>query len=476
MQNAPSKNRTKLDMTHGPIMKLVVLFAIPMVIGNILQQLYTTVDTLVIGNYCGHTSIAAIGTSSQPLEVFMCIFMGIGGGVSILVSVYTGAQNTEKLNRVVRGAVTFTYLAAIPLTILGILLTPAILRLMQVPADTWDLALLYIRIVFLGLLGNMGYNMNAGILRGLGDSTASLVFLVVSCITNIVLDFAFVAGLHMDVAGAALATVIAMYLSWIASILYLLKKYPFIPFTILPRLTNLETMKEILSMGLPLGLNNSLYTMGHIILQSLINTQGSEFMAGASVAGKIMGVSSVATASFSAAMSTFAGQNYGAKDYIRLRQGARRVPVFSAMITISLGIIMYVAGPYMVQWFTDDPLAMEYALLFLHIQIPFQWCFGVLNCVLNLANGIGAVKFSTVINLLMLWAVRIPSAWIISRFIDGHYVNAGVSISFTFGMIASLFFFRSKHWKEVKRLAAIQLTDSQKGVSEQYEGSKMGVL
>jgi putative MATE family efflux protein len=476
MQNAPSKNKTKLDMTHGPIMKLVVLFAIPMVIGNILQQLYTTVDTLVIGNYCGHTSIAAIGTSSQPLEVFMCVFMGIGSGVSILVSVYTGAKNTEKLNSVVRGAVAFTYLAAIPLTILGILLTPAILRMMQVPADTWDLAVLYIRIVFLGLLGNMGYNMNAGILRGLGDSTASLVFLVVSCITNIVLDFLFVAGFHMDVAGAALSTVIAMYLSWFASIIYLLKKYPYIPFTILPRTASLDIMKEIMSMGLPLGLNNSLYTVGHIILQSLINTQGSEFMAGASVAGKIMGVGSVATASFSAAMSTFAGQNYGARDYIRLRQGARRVPVFSAMITITLGIIMYTAGPYMVHWFTDDPLTMEYALLFMHIQIPFQWCFGVLNCVLNLANGIGAVRFSTVVNLLMLWAVRIPSAYLISRFINGHYVNAGVSISFTFGMIASLFFFRSKHWKEVKRLAVIQEQDSQKGVTDEYEKRQMGIL
>ena len=198
MKAISTKKETKLDMTHGPIMKLVILFAIPMVIGNILQQLYTTVDTLVIGNFCGHTSIAAIGTSSQPLEVFMCIFMGIGSGVSILVSRCTGAGNREELQKIINGATSFTYLVAIPLTAVGIILTPAILHLMQVPADTWDPAVLYIRIVFLGLLGNMGYNMNAGILRGLGDSVASLVFLVISCLTNVVLDFVFVAGFGMD--------------------------------------------------------------------------------------------------------------------------------------------------------------------------------------------------------------------------------------------------------------------------------------
>ena len=454
MKAISTKKETKLDMTHGPIMKLVILFAIPMVIGNILQQLYTTVDTLVIGNFCGHTSIAAIGTSSQPLEVFMCIFMGIGSGVSILVSRCTGAGNREELQKIINGATSFTYLVAIPLTVVGIALTPAILHLMQVPADTWDPAVLYIRIVFLGLLGNMGYNMNAGILRGLGDSVASLVFLVISCLTNVVLDFVFVAGFGMDVSGAAFATIIAMYLSWFASILYIKKKYPEITFRILPRRPRKETMHEIISLGLPLGMNNSLYTVGHIVLQSLINTQGSEFMAGASVCGKIMGVSSIATASFSAAMCTFAGQNYGAGNYERLRQGARRIPAFSALITISLGIIMFIAGPHMVHWFTDDPLTTEYALLILHIQLPFQWCFGVLNCILNLANGIGDVKFSTVVNLLMLWAVRIPSAYLIATFIDGHYVSAGVSISFTFGIIASLFYFTTNSWKEVRRKAA----------------------
>ena len=310
--------------------------------------------------------------------------------------------------------------------------------------------------MFLGLLGNMGYNMNAGILRGLGDSTASLVFLVISTLTNIVLDTVFIAVLKMDVAGAALATVIAMYLSWAASIIYIKKKYPELPFTVLPGYLDKEMLGKVLETGLPLGFNNSVYTVGHIMLQSLINTQGSHFMAGTSVSGKIMGISSIAIASFAAAMSTFAGQNYGAKNYARLRRGGRIVPLYSALITFALGSIMYAQAEPLVRLFTKDPQSVYYALLCLRMQLPFQWCFCVLNTVLNLANGIGGVKYSTAVNILMLWAVRIPSAFIIAHFYDGHYVTFGVSISFMFGMTAALTFYRSERWKEVVKLARRQ--------------------
>lgn len=445
------KSRTKLDMTQGPIMKLVILFALPIIASNVLQQFYTIMDTLIIGNFCGATSIAAIGTSSQPVEVFMCVFMGIGGGVSILVSMHTGSKDDESLRKTVKTSVSFTYITAIPLAVLGIILTPVILRFMNVPDDTWDLAVLYIRIVFVGLLGNMGYNMNAGVLRGLGDSSSTLLFLIISSVTNIVLDLLFVAGFGMDVAGAAIATIIAMYLSWFSSVIYIIRKYPHIEFSFLPKGIDRESLKNILKLGLPLGFNNSLYTVGHILLQTLINLQGSAFMAGASVAGKIMGVSSVAISSFSQAMSTFAGQNFGARDYRRLKKGGRIVPLYSALITMSLGIVMYIFAPQLVGFFTKDGMAIKYALICVHIQIPFQWCFCVLNTILNLANGIGAVRYSTVVNLLMLWAVRIPSAYLIATFWDGHYVTGGVSISFVFGMLAALLFYRSSHWARICR-------------------------
>ena len=160
----------KIDMTTGHIMKNIILFAIPIIIGNVLQQLYTTVDAIVIGKYCGDTSLAALGTSSQPVEVLLCVFLGIGTGVSILISQYTGARKSGKVVSVCGTSITFIYIVGIPIGILGWFAAPYILEFMKVPQDVWNAALIYTRVVFLGTLGNLGYNMNAGILRGLGDS------------------------------------------------------------------------------------------------------------------------------------------------------------------------------------------------------------------------------------------------------------------------------------------------------------------
>ena len=158
----------KIDMTTGHIMKNIILFAIPIIIGNVLQQLYTTVDALVIGKYCGDTSLAAVGTSSQPVEVLLCVFLGIGTGVSILISQYAGAKESDKVVSICGTSITFIYIIGIPVGILGWFAAPYILEFMNVPQNVWDAALIYTRLVFLGTLGNLGYNMNAGILRGLG--------------------------------------------------------------------------------------------------------------------------------------------------------------------------------------------------------------------------------------------------------------------------------------------------------------------
>ena len=256
------KAAKKIDMTQGSIMKRVLLFALPICVGNVLQQLYGTVDTLVIGNFCGSVSLAAVGTSSQPVEILLCVFLGLGTGVSILVSQFTGRGDMESLKEIGATAISFLFLCSIPLTIIGQFAGPAVLRFMQVPDDTWELANAYISIIFFGTLGNMGYNMNAGILRGMGDSNASLLFLIVSCVVNIVLDLLFVAGMGMDVPGAALATTIAMYCSWLFSIVYIRKKYPEFGFTYLPHRMNRRMLGSIVAIGLPLGLNSSIYSVG----------------------------------------------------------------------------------------------------------------------------------------------------------------------------------------------------------------------
>ncbi|MBO5337834.1 MAG: MATE family efflux transporter [Lachnospiraceae bacterium] len=442
-------SKKKIDMTKGSIMKLVILFALPICAGNILQQLYTTVDTLIVGNFCGSISLAAIGTSSQPVEMLLCIFIGIGAGVSILVSQYTGSGESEKLKRLIATATSFLYICAIPLSIIGLFVGPLVLKFMQVPEDTFVSAVSYLRIIFLGTLGNMGYNLNAGILRGVGDSRSTLFFLLISCIVNIVLDLVFIAIFHMDVAGAALATIIAMFASWFCSIIYIKQKYPELAFSFLPKYLDKRMLRDIIEVGLPLGLNNSIYSIGHILMQSLVNLQGSTFIAACSVAGKITGIANVAINSFSSAATTFSGQNLGAGNYDRLKKGSLHIPLFSGLVTCTAGLIMTAFSPILLGFFTPDPAVLELAVLYVRVVLPFTWCFGVFNGIISFVNGLGEVKYPTIVNMLMLWAVRIPVAYFINYFIDGKYIMACFPISFAFGMTCMLFYYRTKRWKKI---------------------------
>lgn len=442
------RSSARIDLTQGPILRLALLFALPLCLGNVLQQLYSTVDTLVISNYCGTNSLAAIGTSSQPVEILLCIFIGIGSGVSILVAQHAGAGLTDRLRVTVRSASTFLYLCALPVTVLGILMGPAILRLMQVPEETLPYAVTYMDIIFAGTLASMGYNTNAGILRGLGDSRSTLYFLLISCGTNIVLDLLFVAGFGWDVTGAALATVIAQYLSWFLSAAYLAHRYPEAGYTLRPTRIEAASLRAILRVGLPLGLNNSIYSIGHLVLQLLINTQGATFMAACSVASRVNSMANVAITSLSSAATTFSGQNLGAGRYERLRRGCWRLPILSGALSLAMGLCLTVfAGPVL-SIFAPEAEVMVLAVRFLRVVSPFFWLYAVFNTMISFVNGMGIVRYPTVVNILMLWGIRIPAALLIQRFVDGTYIMAAYPISFAFGLLMMLCYYLTPGWKD----------------------------
>ncbi len=440
----------KLDMTTGPIMSRILIFALPIVIGNILQYLYTTVDTLVIGQYCDHTAIASVGTSSQPIEVLLCVFLGIGTGVSILISQHAGAGDDTAVKNACKTAVSFVYLCGIPVSILGWFAAPLLLKLMEVPADSWDNALLYTRIVLCGATGNIGYNMNAGILRGFGDSKASLYFLAISAAVNIILDYVLVAYVGMGVPGVALATAIAMAFAWIVSIIYIRRRYPDLEFSVFPRGIVNSEMKRIISIGVPIGLNNSLFSLGHVALQTLINEQGSVFMAGWSIAGRVTGLSNMAITGISAAATTYSGQNYGAGRIDRLREGQFIIPLADGGITLGFGLFFMMLRMPILSLFTQDAEVLALAGRNVVIMLSCQWMYAVFNAISCIVNGTGRVKYTTVINLTMLWAVRVPAAYLISRLISGRQVMFCFPISFGYGMLCMIAYFAfSPSWKKL---------------------------
>jgi putative MATE family efflux protein len=422
-------------------------------VGNILQQLYGTVDTLVVGNFCDSAALAAVGTATQPMEILLCVFLGIGNGASILVSQEMGRRNADGLRMLVRTAVWFLYLCAIPVTILAMFVGPALLRLMQVPADAFDYAVLYLRITALGTLGNLGYNMNAGILRGLGDSRSTLLLLLISCLTNIVLDVAFVAVLGMGVAGAALATTIALYLSWLTSILYARRNYEGLQFPLLPHGYDKAQLAAILKVGVPLGLNNSLYSVGHVAVQAVYNMQGSVFVAGCSIAGRVTGIAGIAITSFSSAAVVFAGQNLGAGNYRRLQRGVVQITCAAGVVTLLIGLVATVFCRPLLGLFSSDPAVLDAAVRYTWWVLPFIWTYAVFNCMMSFVNGTGAVKYTTVVNLLILWAVRIPAAYILHALGYGTSSMACVSLSYAVGLVAMLGYFLTPEWGKLRRKA-----------------------
>ena len=449
-----SQNRG-VNMTEGPILRPVTLFALPICLGSILQLLYSTVDSIVIGNFCGASSLAAVGTSAQPVEVILCLFLGISSGVTILVSQALGRGDLARQRQVTRNASFFLFVSALPLTLIGVVCGPLLLRLMAVPEDAFPRAVSYIRIVFLGTLGNLGYNLNAGLLRGLGDSRATLMFLLVSCVVNIILDLVFVALLGLDVTGAAAATAIAMYVSWLCSVRYLRRRYPELGYRVLPHGHDGATLRDMVRIGLPLGLNTSVFSLGHMAMQTLVNLQGSAFVAACTIGGKINGITSVTINAFANATTSFAGQNLGAGRYDRLYRGGRMIPFVNGAMGLAFGLAFTAVCRPLLRLFTGDPAVLEQAATYVRIVLPLTWPFAVYNGIMSFSNGIGRVRYPTVVTALMLWAVRIPSAWLINRFWDGHMIIASYPISFMFGMLAMLPFYLTKPWRGIREKGSL---------------------
>jgi putative MATE family efflux protein len=295
----------------------------------------------------------------------------------------------------------------------------------------------------------MGYNMNAGVLKGLGDSRSSLWFLFISCVFNIFLDLLFVAVFANGVAGVALATVLSQYLSWIISIIYIKKKHPELEYSVMWKKPDPVHVKNIVRIGLPLGFNTAIYSVGHLFVQALINTQGSQFMAGCSVATKVIGIANVAVSALSSAGATFSGQNYGARNIGRLKAGHMAIPLMSGAVTLVTESLVVIFRYPLLRLFSDDPTVVEYAAMYT-MCVSLSYCiYAVFNGIINYAHGLGEVRYPLIINMLALWAVRIPSAWLISRFWDGKLVVLCYPISFVFGLTCMLMFYRTKKWKGI---------------------------
>lgn len=333
-----------LDLTQGSIIRGILLFSGPLIVGNIFQQLYNTVDSVIAGNYIGKPALAAIGSSNSLINLIIGLFMGIATGAGVVIAQYYGAKNEEKMQWAVHTSIVLSIIGGIILTAVGVTMTPQILRWMGTPDGVMKEAVVYLRIFFLGSVFNIVYNMGAGILRGVGDSRRPLYYLCATSVANIILDLIFVICFEMGVAGAAIATIISQGISSVLVIGTLMKDKDIYTLCLRKLRLDKRMTRRILVMGVPTGIQTAVISLSNVIVQAYINSFGQDAIAGSSSYMKIDGFIVLPIMSFGMAAMTFTGQNIGAGKLERVKQGAVRTLLVGCIYCSVMSIVLLVFG------------------------------------------------------------------------------------------------------------------------------------
>ena len=438
-----------MDMTSGNPYQLIFSFSIPLLIGNIFQQLYNMVDSIVVGNFVGEKALAAVGTCFPVIFMLVSLFMGIGIGASVMVSQYFGARDYDSIQKTVSTIYTATVVGCIPLTIIGVLVSRPLLLLMKVPDDgTLEMAEIYMIVIFIGIVGTLGFNINSGILQGLGDSRTSLFFLMIATIINIILDLLFTLAFHWGTMGVALATIIAQICSWIFGIFFINRRFSFLKIRPLSFHFDRQIFAKAMKLGIPSGIQQALFSIGIMAMQSLVNSYGSNFMAGFNGANKLDSFAFMPIQSFASAVTTYTGQNIGAGKVDRVKSGVRAGIVLSVGFSIGIGLIVYPLSGVLMQMFNRNPEIISSGVNYLHCVLPFYSILAMMFLLNAVQRGAGETLVPLFSSLISLWLARVPCAYAISYLFGPEYMYLSYAVGWILGLAITYFFFRRGKWKE----------------------------
>ena len=391
-------------MTEGPIAGAIIRFAVPLFLGNLFQQMYNSVDSLIVGNFLGNSALAAVSATGTLIQLMIGFFQGVFLGAGVLVARYFGAQLDDPLRRAIHTTITIALTVGVFLSVVGMLFTPTILGWMGTPQDIFDQTVSYIRVYFAGSLGLILYNACTGIMQAVGDSKHPLFYLVISSLTNVFLDILFIAVFHWGVFSAALATIIAQFLSATLCVIRLSRNKDASRLEFKRLGYDLDMIRQIINFGLPSGLQNSIINFANVIVQSNINSFGTMAVAGCGAYSKIDGFAFLPVTSFNAAMTTFIGQNLGAKQYDRAKRGSRFGLLCSITIAELIGVLLILFGPTLIAAFTNEPEAIRYGLDKLHISAPFFCLLAASHGLAAVLRGAGKAKIPMLV-MLCCWCI-----------------------------------------------------------------------
>lgn len=434
-------------MTEGPIWKRMILFAIPLFLGNLFQQLYNTADSLIVGNFLGSDALAAVSSSGSLIFLMVGFFNGISLGAGVVIARYFGAREKEKVQDAIHTTVAFGIVAGILLTAIGLIMTPTFLRWMGTPADVLKNSVLYFRIYFLGSIAFVLYNIFVGILQSVGDSRHPLIYLIISSVTNVVLDLLFIGVFRFGVGSAAVATILSQFLSAILCLIHLMRCKEDYQIHLKKIRFDFPMLKLIISNGLPSGFQNSIISFANVIVQSNINSFGKMAVAGCGAYSKIEGFGFLPITCFALSLTTFISQNLGARQYERAKKGAKFGVLCSITMAESVGIIIFFTAPYLVAAFNNDPQVVAFGTAQARTITLFYFLLAFSHCIAGILRGAGKSTIPMFVMLICWCIIRVSYITVAVRIIpDIKVIFWAYPITWTLSSILFIIYYFKADW------------------------------
>lgn len=445
------------DMTQGSPAGNLIRFSVPLLIGNLAQQLYSTVDSIVVGQYSeGDSALAAIGASGPILNLLLVLFMGISVGATVMVSQYFGAGEKEKLASTVGTTITATFVSAVVIMIVGPLTTPLLMQMVQAPEDIFTQSCAYLTILFIGIIGPVYYNTISGVLRGLGDSISPLIFLLIACGLNIALDIWFVAFLKMGVAGAAWATIISQAISGALCLLRLLTMRNVVHVSLSHLWPRSTYLRQLIRLGVPSGLTQAVFSLAMLIVQSLTNSMGVDVIAVSTVVMRVDGFAMMPNFTFGTAMTTFTGQNIGAGRVDRVEKGTKDGMKIGLAVSVVLVVAILIFGRSLMTMFTDTERVIDLGMRMMQLLAVGYVAMAVTQILSGVMRGAGDTMTPMWISIITTVVIRVPIAYGLAFLTRTPELTTGspyalfISLlsSWVLGAVITAIFYRKGGWKK----------------------------
>lgn len=435
------------DLTVGKEQKLILQFALPMLLGNIFQLLYNVTDSYVVGRFLGKEALAAVSASFPVLFALISLVIGVATGFTIVIAQYFGAKDLEKVKLAINTMNIFLFVVSLFLTIFGILVSDTILEFINLPKEILPQAESYFDIYLLGLVVFFGFNGISAVLRGLGDSKTPLYFLVISTILNIILDVLFVVVFKLGINSVAYATIISQTVAYVSAIIYLNKKHTIIQFSRFDLSFDGDIFKKALKIGLPSGMQHTFVSLGMVAISGIVNLYGTSVIAAYGVAMRISSFASMPAMNFGAALSTFVGQNIGANKIERVRKGLIATLIMTSIISVVISAIVLLNSKLLMGFFISDADVIFEGSKYLMITGSFYIVFSAMFVISGVLRGAGDTIIPMFISLFALWVIRIPIAYFFSKHFGVEGIWWAEPTSWSVGLILSYIYFKMGKWK-----------------------------